>query len=233
MFIPLLFSNCDGGDQVPDTNNESVAVYMDYGRIEIPKSSISKVLDFDEEIIEVVEEENVFAITGKKEGSTVLQANDSRGKRKSIHVSVFLALKVNRWSFDKYSVDIDCTDSGTRDNIMADLENHILQCRESGKNPSSILLKSANVFEMKVYTDNEFQTLKGTYTYDLANLVLTINTGETMTCRFSIIEELPMSWDAILTHDMTEKYKAMYPDKVNEVMIRYSVSAAKILLGGA
>ena len=103
-----------------------------------------------------------------------------------------------------------------------------------GKNGNNFIKTMLNVGKkfdtLKVVND---QIGTPTYTYDLANLVLTINTGETMTCRFSIIEELPMSWDAILTHDMTEKYKAMYPDKVNEVMIRYSVSAAKILLGGA
>lgn len=233
MLAPFLFSNCDGSDQEPNTNSESVKVYMDYGRIEIPKSSISKVLDFDEEIIEVIEEENVFAITGKKEGSTVLQANDTRGKKKLIHVSVFLVLNVNRWSFDKYSVDIDCADSGIRDKIITDLKSHIFQCRESGENPSSVLFKSANTFDMKVYAGDEFQTLKGTYTYDLTNLVLTTSTDETMTCRFSVVEELPMSWDATLTHDLTESYKALYPDKVNRVIVNYSVSAAKILSGGA
>lgn len=147
MFTPLLFSNCDGSDQVPDTNDESVTVYMDYGSIEISKSSISKIIDFDGEIIEVVDNENVFVITGKKEGSTLLQVSDAKGRKKSIRVSVFLALKVNRWSFDKYLIDIDCTDSNVRDEILADLENHIIQCRASGQNPSSIIFKVSNIFQ--------------------------------------------------------------------------------------
>lgn len=233
MFTPLLFSNCDGSDQVPDTSDESVTVYMDYGSIEISKSSISKILDFDGEIIEVVDNENVFVITGKKEGSTLLQVSDAKGRKKSIHVSVFLALKVNRWSFDKYLIDIDCTDSNVRDEILADLENHIIQCRASGQNPSSIIFKVSNIFDLVMCSGSDIQTLKGTYSYDLTNLTLSYSSGEVMTCIFSIDEELPMSWNATMVHDLTDNYKVMYPDKVNRVMVNYSMSAAKIMAGGA
>lgn len=90
MFIPLLFSNCDDSNQVPDVYNESVKVYMDYGSIEISKSNISKILDFDEEIIDVVEEDNVFVIKGKKEGSTLLQASDIKGMKKRFMFLSFL-----------------------------------------------------------------------------------------------------------------------------------------------
>lgn len=233
MFIPMLFSNCDDSNQVPDVYNESVKVYMDYGSIEISKSSISKILDFDGEIIEVVDNENVFVITGKKEGPTLLQVSDAKGRKKSIRVSVFLALKVNRWSFDKYLIDIDCTDSNVRDEIMADLENHIIQCRASGQNPSSIIFKAANIFDLAMYSGDDMQTLKGTYSYDLTNLILSNSSGEVMTCLFSIDEELPMSWNATLIHDLTDSYKAMYPDMVNRVVVNYSMSAAKIMAGGA
>lgn len=233
MFIPLLFSNCDDSDQAPDVSDESVKVYMDYGSIEISKSNISKILDFDEEIIDVVEEDNVFVIKGKKEGSTLLQASDIKGMKKKIHVSVFLVLNVNRWSFDNYSVDIDCADPGLRENIMADLGNHIVQCRESGNNLSSIIFISPNIFDMEMYAGGDSHLLNGYYKYDLTNLFLSISSEKIMTCRFSDIEELPMSWNATLTHDLTESYKAMYPGKVNKVMVNYSVSAAKILLGHA
>lgn len=231
MFIPLLFSNCDDSNQVPDVSNESVKVYMNYGSIEISKSNISKILDFDEEIIDVVEEDNVFIIKGKKEGSTLLQVNDIKGSKKMIHVSVFLVLNVNRWSFDNYSVDIDCADPGLWENIMADLGNHIVQCRESGNNLSSIMFKSPNIFDMEVYAGGNSYSMNGNYNYDLTNIILSIGSEKVMTCRFSGIEELPMSWNATLTHDLTESYKAMYPGKVNKVMVNYSVSAAKILLG--
>lgn len=231
MLVPLLFSNCDGSSEVPDADKESIKVYMDYSSLDILKSSISEILEFDTEFIEVDEKANAFVITGKKEGSTTLLCKDGKGKKKMILVSIRLVLNINRWSFDDYSADIVCSDPKIHDEIMVDLENYIFQCRKSGKTPSTILLKPTKKFELKRHSGDNVQVLEGTYSYDLSNLFLAINSGQKMTCMFSVVEELPMSWDATLIHDLTESYKIKYPDNVDKVKIIYSISTGKILLG--
>ena len=214
MFIPLLFSNCDGGDPALDTNDKGVIIYMDYGNLEIPKSSISEVLEFDQEFVEVNEMENVFAITGKKEGLTTLRVKDEKERKKDILVSVRLGININRWYFEGHFVDIDCLDPLIYNEIMADLDNHTIQGWASG-NESSVIFNATNTFKLECCSGDNVQTLKGTYSYDLSNLILTITSGETMACRFSIVEELPMSWNAILTHDLTESYKLRFQSCVS------------------